>query len=109
MGCVSTKQIGQNEFIVRTNHAGDQIKKQYELSDEVLGKGAFAKVYKATSITNPHLKFAIKSINKDKMGSEDLKAIGDEIKALQSLDHPSIIKYHDAYEDKKFMFIITEF
>jgi calcium-dependent protein kinase len=107
MGGCGSKTTNQDVSI--TKHAGKQIKKQYHISHEVIGKGAFAQVFKGNSISNPDLIVAIKSINKANMGQDDLDAIGDEIKALQALDHPNIVKYFDVYEDNKYMFIVTEF
>lgn len=94
--------------VLRIKHAGKQIKKSYHVSEKIIGKGAFAKVYMGQSTANPQLKVAVKTINKLYLGQDDLKAIGDEVEVLQALDHPNIVKYFETYEDPKFMFIVTE-
>jgi len=105
--CQGAKINGPN--VVRSRHAGKQIKKYYKVSKDIIGKGAFAKVYMGHSVANPGLKVAVKIINKLYLGEEDLNAIGDEVQSLQTLDHPNIVKYYETYEDSRFMFIITEF
>jgi NIMA (never in mitosis gene a)-related kinase len=35
--------------------------------------------------------------------------LNNEIKILQTLDHPNIIKYHDSFVHKKHLCIVTEF
>lgn len=95
--------------VTRVRHAGKQVKKSYNVSNKIIGKGAFAKVYMGQSIANPDLKVAVKTINKLYMGDEDLKAIGDEVEVLKALDHPNIVKYYETYDDPRFMFIVMEY
>ena len=33
----------------------------------------------------------------------------DEIKILKTLDHPNIVRFYEVYNDKKFLFVCTEY
>lgn len=105
--CQGSKINGPN--VIRLKHAGKEIKKHYRINNKPIGSGAFAKVYKGEAFDDWDTKVAVKIINKLWLGEEDLKAIGDEIVALQTLDHPNIVKYVESFEDSRFMFIVTKF
>lgn len=84
-------------------------KKLYKMGTKMLGSGAFGKVYPGRSILNPDLQVAIKCYKKKDLFNDDIHSIEGEIKNLRSLDHPNIVKYFEAVEDSKHLFIITEF
>ena len=50
----------------------------------------------------------IKIIKKDLINIDDCKAIVKDIKMLKKLDHPNIIKLHDAFQDKNNIYIVEE-
>lgn len=72
-----------------------------------MGQGSFGKVFLATSIHDPSFKVAIKVIFKAKI--PDLKVIRAEIKVLQTLDHPNIVKYYETYENSEYLYIVMEY
>ena len=43
------------------------------------------------------------------MSEEQKQALFNEVKILQTLDHPSIVKLHDNIEDNSRYYLITEF
>lgn len=67
------------------------------IDQKVLGSGSFGKVFLAASLHDPEFKVAIKAISKRKIS--DLTSIREEIKILQTLDHPNIVKYYETYEN----------
>lgn len=93
----------------KTIFTGQSKRKLYKIRSKMLGSGAFGKVYQGKSILNPDLHVAIKSFKKKELVSDDMTAIEGEIKNLRALDHPNIIKYFEAGEDSKHIFIVTEF
>jgi calcium-dependent protein kinase len=89
--------------------ASYQLKQIYDLKKKPIGKGAFAEVFKGSLKANSDIKVAIKTFEKAKLESINLSSIKEEIKVLWKLDHPNIVKYYDALEDPKNIFIVTEF
>ena len=51
---------------------------------------------------------AIKTINKTHMSEDDLNALQNEVRLMQQVDHPNIVKYYETYEDKKFIYLCME-
>ena len=81
---------------------------KYHITPKILGAGGFGKVFLAWSVDDPDIKFAIKAIKKRsfKVSLEDVKR---EIEFLSTLDHPHIIKYFEAFQDSKYVYIVTEY
>lgn len=81
--------------------------KKYELTNEVLGVGEFGKVVKAKRLysklnwekTNSHEEsfVAVKAISKKRLDKDIIHIIDDEMKVLNTLDHPNIIKYYEEF------------
>lgn len=109
MGCANGSAIQQP---IRPQKKRDsvtsQIKKKYKIESNILGAGAFGKVFLATSTTDEKFKVAIKVISKKKIGDE-VEQLLEEISILKSLDHPNIIKYYETYENKKYIYIVMEY
>ena len=100
----------------------DLFLKKYELTKEVLGCGEFGKVFKARrrfaganwkqsvgSQNNNKSYVAIKAVAKKRLDQCNQKAIRDEIKILNLLDHPNIIKYFEEYENDKYIYLVMEY
>ena len=85
-----------------------QIKRKYVIEQNVLGSGAFGKVFLATSVTDSNFKVAIKALTKKKIKTE-LKSILDEIAIIKELDHPNIVKYYETYQNEEFLYIVMEY
>lgn len=73
----------------------------------VIGKGSYGIVYHATDRAGNE--FAVKKINILDLNNAEKKYLGTEIKVLQSLDHPSIIKFFKIIEQRSFKYIVTEY
>ena len=83
------------------------LRKLYKL-DKKLGEGSFGTVFRATSIQEPDLAYAIKQIKKPTHSKQDLNSLYREINIMQTVDHPYIIKYYETYEEKEYIYLVME-
>ena len=75
---------------------------------EILGRGGFSTVHKATSTIYP-TPFALKRIPKHRLEAEDLiRLVGNEVSIHSCCDHPNIVKYYDYFEDEQHINIVLE-
>jgi eukaryotic-like serine/threonine-protein kinase len=74
---------------------------------EVLGKGAFATVWRATDVKH-QVEVAIKILRVDLATSRVFGRFAREIKIMQSLDHPYVAKIHDAKIDRNVGYYIMD-
>ncbi|KAL8594155.1 hypothetical protein ACOMHN_018095 [Nucella lapillus] len=82
------------------------IKDNYEVGEKI-GQGNFGKVYEATHKATG-VKWAIKSINKEKAGSSALKLVEREVTILKRVNHPNIINLKEIIESPKRMYLVME-
>ena len=89
----------------------DDIKRKDPYADfriiEKLGKGGFGAVY-AGYRNSDHFPVAIKVINKSKLDPEDLESLKNEVRLMQQVDHPNIVKYYETYDDSKYIYLCME-
>ena len=83
------------------------IKQVYKFN-EILGGGQFGTVRIGYRLDNPTKKYAIKSISKKNMTTNDLNNLLTEVQILSSLDHPNIIKLVETYQDQYYLHIVTD-
>lgn len=76
----------------------------------ILGHGHFGTVREATRIstTSSRLKFAIKSIPKEKIHPKGLSFMRRELEVLRVVDHPNVIKCYEIYEDQRYVHVVME-
>ena len=86
-----------------------QIREKYIIHPKFLGTGAYGKVFLGSNSANKSMKVAIKTISKKKLTEKAILEINDEIKILQTLDHPNIIRYHETFENEKFFYLVMEY
>ena len=79
---------------------------EYKLK-ETLGEGAFGVVGKCENLHSGAIR-AVKMLSKKNITKEDLKATANEIQIVKNLDHPNIVKMYEEFEDKKYLYIVTE-
>ncbi|KAK6170474.1 hypothetical protein SNE40_018860 [Patella caerulea] len=84
----------------------DGLKEKYEIGRK-LGEGSFGKVYSATSRATGKA-WAIKSVNKEKAGSNGLKLLEREVAILKRVKHPNIIQLNEVIESNQKMYLVTE-
>jgi len=79
---------------------------RFDLGKE-LGRGKYGVVKEAIDKTTGEV-LAVKIVSKSKLGKVELESIKDEVKILQTMDHPNIIKCYGKYEDADNFYIATE-
>lgn len=82
-----------------------KIKEKYHFCDK-LSSGGFGIVYLAED-RKTREKFAIKAIQKKSV--KDLQTFVNEVKILQALDHPNIIKLYEIWEWNEVCFLVLEY
>ena len=75
--------------------------------ERLIGGGHFGSVRIAHRITDPQIKYAVKSILKENIKS-DVKLLEEELAILTEVDHPNIIKFHETYIDYRYVHIVME-
>lgn len=79
----------------------------YEVSKEVIGRGAFGTVVKGTQRSNGEA-VAIKIINLRNLIPLNINLIHAEVESLKCLNHPNIVKLHDFFENPDLFHICME-
>ena len=73
---------------------------------ELLGKGAFGKVYRCINLET-HEECAVKILSKPTLHSE-IDAIRNEVRILSSLNHPNIVQFRTLRQSRKHIYIEME-
>ncbi len=101
----------QDEWVEKLRKTCISFNLSYRYSfDKLLGKGSFAKVHKAIKKRDGK-EYAIKTIEKAKIfeHTRNLQSMEREIEILRMLNHPSIIKLHEVYENDLYIHIVLEY
>lgn len=106
----TSSQISQN-----AQDIFDKISKTFSTADirtvyafeKLIGGGHFGSVRLAHRITDPQIKYAVKSILKENI-KKDVKLLEEELSILTQVDHPNIIKFHETYIDYRYVHIVME-
>lgn len=77
----------------------------YLIDNVVLGSGSYGTVRKCTHMITKQVR-ACKSISR--MRIKNWERFRSEVKVLQTLDHPAILKLYEYFEDEKYVYLITE-
>ena len=82
---------------------------EYRLQKDPIGSGLVGEIRLCTDLSSEKV-FAVKIISKAGLPQEDLKkrVIDRQIKILQSLDHPAILKLHDSFEDSSSHYLVMD-
>ena len=83
--------------------------KKYHLV-KLIGKGCYSRVYKAKSKSDNKI-YSIKIIQFSKMSEKNKKRTLCEIRILNSINHPQILKFEEAFTNpkKQELWIVTEY
>ncbi|CAD8168988.1 unnamed protein product [Paramecium pentaurelia] len=104
MSSVGTVKLGVDVFV---NLKQGSIHKYY-VKGEVLGQGAYGKVWKVTH-KNSGMVRAMKQLKKSSLILEEQKRLFAEMNILRNLDHPHIVKLYELYQDEQNYYLITEY
>jgi calcium-dependent protein kinase len=85
-------------------HSFAAVEEAYDISIS-LGKGTFGTVERCTNRKTNEVR-AVKSIPKKKVYNQS--RLAQEVEIMRLLEHPSILRLYETYEDSKFMYIIME-
>lgn len=83
-----------------------EIHKHYDIKEK-LGTGSFATVKRAIRKSDSK-EFAIKIIKKDKLNSEELLVVHDEVDIMHKIKHPNCVQLHEMFETKKKLYMVME-
>ena len=81
------------------------IKLYYEITKSELGKGSYGTV-QLGKLKGTSLQRAIKIIDKSKVSNVERFKL--EVEIMMKLDHPSILRLFDYFEDKKYVYLVLE-
>jgi serine/threonine protein kinase len=73
--------------------------------ENVLGAGCFGTVFKGRD-KETDFEVAIKMINKQKLKQDEIVSLRKEVRIMQNLNHPHVVKYLEAYEDNKKLYLV---
>ena len=71
-----------------------------------LGRGSFGRVFRGKSCYDSNKSVAVKQMSRASVG--DVEKLWAEIHILADLDHPNILRFLEAYEDRCNFYIVTE-
>lgn len=80
----------------------------YYKPGDLLGEGAFAKVYYGTDKETSE-KVAIKKVDKDSYDEDDFVYLSREVRLAQILAHDTIVETRDIFDSKRWLYIVMEF
>jgi calcium-dependent protein kinase len=47
-------------------------------------------------------------IDKTKLTKEDIDSLRNEVKTMETVDHPNIVKYFETYDEPKYIYLCME-
>lgn len=105
----NSKQGQANKAVI--NHTRidsvSSIEEKYEIAPEILGKGSFGTVFKATNIIT-RKSYAMKKIDKHTIGVHGNKMLERETAILKRVQHPHIVALYEVYETSEHTYLFME-
>lgn len=92
--------------LVRLESSEEEYERAYE-EGETLGEGITGCVKEVVHLASGK-RYAMKSINLDRIDKAQIKELKTEIGILKQLDHPNIVRLHEVYQSKTNIRIIME-
>jgi tRNA A-37 threonylcarbamoyl transferase component Bud32 len=86
----------------------ESVEKFYSFREKI-GRGSFSTVNLCEKKNQPNKKFAIKTIDKQLLKTQERNLIQEEAKIIKGLSHENIIKFYDHFEDYKKTYYVFEF
>jgi len=104
--CWKRRQLISRRHLHWIRRAGDAREHFTWSEGDELGRGAFGRVYQGKSRYNSKRVVAVKQVSRDSV--DDVDTLWAEISILSELDHPNVLRFLEAYEDRRHIYIITE-
>lgn len=102
------EDIKELQSLTKSFQNGEALKRESFVFLTELGKGAFGKVYKVSSVSTKLL-YALKVLSKSQLNTLKLiPQLKNEISLLARCNHQNIIKIYTAFEDKDYIYLVTE-
>ena len=98
------KILSKESDFVESKAGVEHLLAKYQMG-EIIGKGGFGMVMEATCGDD---KIAIKIVKKSGLDQSAIDQLHSELKILQEVDHPNIVKYYENYEDEFHIYICME-
>merc|ERR1719192_967316 len=93
MGSKSSKSKFEDEYI----------------QGNMVGKGAFASVYRCTWKGDAAKVFAAKVMSKEHLSRKQMRESKDEVDIMKRLDHPNVVRLFAVFETQKKLTLVMEF
>ena len=100
----SQQEFGNN---LKVNINNINFEENYEIGEEI-GQGHFAVVKKCLNKKNMK-EYAVKIINKQKLGKKDLDFIMQEKNYMKIIKHPNIVSLIEDFENEKYIYLVMEY
>ena len=84
---------------------GRSFNDDYTLGEKI-GSGGTSTVKLATNKSGDQ--FAVKVMKKSELSSQDIAAVATEVKVLEALKHPNIVRLYDFYDESGHFFLVLE-
>ncbi|MCQ2821619.1 MAG: serine/threonine-protein kinase, partial [archaeon] len=104
------KEFNRDEWVenISTEIGYREIEDYYEIGKNVIGKGGFGEVRTCNS-KQTREEYAVKMLDKDKLQRGESELILSEISIMQLIVHKNIVRLHDTFEDKKFLYVVMDY
>lgn len=107
----TSKLAFKKDFFIQSRQ--EDIRKYYDFYPKVnkpltkaIGRGGYGTVYRAKLKKPPYSDRVVKVINKRLIRNADV--LMNEVNILRKLDHPNIIRLYESFEDKSYLYLVTE-
>ena len=80
--------------------------KRYKKLIKPIGRGGYGTVFRAKLKQPPYTDRVVKVINKKLIRKPDI--LLNEVNILRQVDHPNIVKLYESFEDKSYLYLVTE-
>lgn len=75
---------------------------------ELIGKGTYGKIYKAVRRSD-NVVVALKKVNLKRQSSQEQTDTLNEIRVMERVDHPNIVKFYEAFLEGGSIYIVMEY
>eukprot|EP00744_Colponema_vietnamica_P004389 GILI01006565.1.p1 GENE.GILI01006565.1~~GILI01006565.1.p1 ORF type:complete len:359 (-),score=81.44 GILI01006565.1:68-1027(-) len=97
--------VDQVAAMVNSNE--ESVFKQYNITNDVLGHGQYAIVYRAIHLKTQK-EFAVKVIDKWRLSPAEMRILLDEVEIQKSLKHENVVQVYEYFNEKDRLYIIME-